>query len=198
MHRPRPRPAHLGVTLQQPPHVLLQPLKQRRVADEPILDDLCSGSSSVAAGDSGQAAAIKRRKRHQRLQHQPAEHLPNYCTHPHPHLHPHPPTGDARGQLPVGQRVERVGVDQHAARLVERANHVLAQRVVDAGLAAHRGVDLGHDGGGHLDEVHAALVGRRRKASHVAYHAAAQRDERRVAVQPARGGATAAATGRGI
>jgi hypothetical protein len=35
-------------------------------------------------------------------------------------------------------------------RLVEGADHVLARRVVHARLAAHRGVDLRHDGGGHL------------------------------------------------
>lgn len=44
---------------------------------------------------------------------------------------------------------------------------------------------LRHDGGGDLDEVHAALVGSRRKAGHVADHAATQGDEGGVAVQPA-------------
>lgn len=45
---------------------------------------------------------------------------------------------------------------------------------------------LRHDGGGHLDEVHTTLVGGSRKAGHVANHAAAERDEGGVAVQPAR------------
>ena len=39
------------------------------------------------------------------------------------------------------------------ARLVERADHVLAERVVDAGLAAHRGVDLRQQRGRHLHEA---------------------------------------------
>lgn len=42
-----------------------------------------------------------------------------------------------RSQLPVGQGAERVRVDQHAARLVEGADHVFAQRVVHARLAAN-------------------------------------------------------------
>ena len=46
-------------------------------------------------------------------------------------------------------------------------------------------VHLRHDGGGHLDEVHAALVGRCGKSGHVANHAAAQGNEGGVAVQPA-------------
>ena len=44
----------------------------------------------------------------------------------------------ARAHLPVGQRRQRIGVGQHQARLVKRADQVLAERRVDAGLAAHR------------------------------------------------------------
>ena len=77
---------------------------------------------------------------------------------------------------------ERVGVGQHRQRLVKRADHVLAARVVDGGLSADRGIHLRQQRRGHLDEGHAALVGRRGKAGEVADDAAAQRDQRGLAV----------------
>jgi hypothetical protein len=66
--------------------------------------------------------------------------------------------------------------------LVERADHVLAQRVVDGGLATHGRVHLGQQRGGHLHKGHAAHVGGSGKAGHVAHHAAAQRKEHGLAV----------------
>ena len=48
--------------------------------------------------------------------------------------------------------------------------------MVDTGLAAHRRVDLGQQGGRHLDKIHAALVAGRGKTGHVANHTAAQGD----------------------
>ena len=77
-------------------------------------------------------------------------------------------------------------VGEHATRLVERADHVLAARVVDAGLAADRGVDLREQRGRHLHEVDAALVAGGGEAGHVADHAAAERDDAGVAVMSAR------------
>ncbi len=82
----------------------------------------------------------------------------------------------ARRQLARWQGIEGRGVDQHSLGLVERAHHVFAQRMVDAGLAAHRRIDLGQQGGRHLDEVHAALVAGGRKTGHVTDHAATQGD----------------------
>ncbi len=61
-----------------------------------------------------------------------------------------------------------------ATRLVERADHVLAERVVDSGLAADRRVDLREQRGRHLDEGDAALVDRRGESGEIADHAAAQ------------------------
>ena len=75
-----------------------------------------------------------------------------------------------------------VDVGEHRERLVERADHVLAARVVDRGLAADRGVDLGEQRGRHLDERDAALIGRRGETGEIADHAAAERDDQRVAV----------------
>ena len=41
------------------------------------------------------------------------------------------------------QRGQRVGVDDHQFGLIKRANHVFAERMVDGGLAADRGINLG-------------------------------------------------------
>ena len=68
------------------------------------------------------------------------------------------------------QRVQHVGIDLDRHRLVERADHVLAQRVVDGGLAAHRGIDLRQQRRRHLQEAHAAHVDGGGEAGHVADH----------------------------
>ena len=67
---------------------------------------------------------------------------------------------------------------------MERADEVLALGQVDAGLAADRGVDLGDEGRRHLDEGHAAEVGRGEEAGRVAERAAADGDERLAPLDP--------------
>ena len=71
----------------------------------------------------------------------------------------------------------------HGARLVERSDHVLAERVIDAGLAADRRIHLREQRRRHLHERHPALVDRRGEAGDVADHAAAERHERRRALR---------------
>ena len=61
--------------------------------------------------------------------------------------------------------------------LIEGAHHVFAKRVVDGGLAADGGVNLGKQCGRHLNERNASLIACRSKADNVAYHAAPQGDE---------------------
>ncbi|MNZ94076.1 hypothetical protein D3C78_1131770 [compost metagenome] len=56
--------------------------------------------------------------------------------------------------------------------------------MVDAGLAADRRVDLGQQGGRHLDEVDAALIAGGSEAGHVTDHAATQGDHGGAAVVP--------------
>ena len=90
--------------------------------------------------------------------------------------------GQPGAQLAQRQRAQRVQVADHALRLVERADHVLADRVVDGGLAAHRRIHLRQQRGRHLHERHAAHVARGGKAGHVADHPAAQREEHGLAV----------------
>jgi hypothetical protein len=90
--------------------------------------------------------------------------------------------GEARGEFARGQRGEGGGIRDHRIGLVEGAHHVLAERMVDRGLAAHRRVHLREERGGHLQVRDAALVGGRREAGDVADHAAAERDQDRPAV----------------
>ena len=87
-------------------------------------------------------------------------------------------------ELPVGERVEGVGIGDDGDGLVEGADHVLAERVVDAGLAADRGVHLGEQRRRQLHEVDAALVARRGEARHVADDAAAEGDDGAAPVEP--------------
>ena len=69
-----------------------------------------------------------------------------------------------------------------ASRLVERAEQVLALGEIDAGLAADRGIDLGHEGRRDVDDRDAAQVGRGEEAGRVAERTAADRDERLAAL----------------
>ena len=92
--------------------------------------------------------------------------------------------GIARQQLAPGQGVEHVGVGQHQARLIEGADQVLAVRVLMPVLPPTERIDLGQQGGRHLDEVDAAQQRRGGKAGEVADHAAAQRHQRGLAVGP--------------
>ena len=64
---------------------------------------------------------------------------------------------------------------------------------VDRVLAADRAVDLGHQGGGDLDEVDAAHEQRRGEARDVAHDPAAERDHHRGPVDPRGRGADRAA-----
>ncbi len=61
--------------------------------------------------------------------------------------------GNARAQLPVRQGIERGGVGNDRSRLVKGADHVLAQRMIDSGLAAHRRINLGQERGGNLNRM---------------------------------------------
>ena len=80
-------------------------------------------------------------------------------------------------QFAVRQCFQCVGIDDDRARLIEGADHVLAERMVDTGLSAHRGIDLRQQRRGHLDKRHPALISRGRKPGHVADHPAAERNQ---------------------
>ena len=71
-------------------------------------------------------------------------------------------------QLTVRQFAERIGIGQHALRLMERADQILAARVVHGCLSAHRRIDLSQQCGRYLHEIDATLPGCSGKAAHVA------------------------------
>ena len=80
-------------------------------------------------------------------------------------------------ELAARQRAEHRRIDDDGVRLVERADQVLAERVVDADLAADRAVHLRQQRRRHVHERDAAQVGRRGEAGHVADDAAAEGDD---------------------
>ena len=80
------------------------------------------------------------------------------------------------------QGFQRGGVDQHAQRLEEGPDHVLRLGQIDADLAAHGTIDLGQERGGDLQEADTPGVGGGDEAGQVADHAAADRDDHRLAV----------------
>ena len=81
---------------------------------------------------------------------------------------------------------ECIDVGQYQPRLVEAADQVLAPAGVDAGLAADGAVDLRQQGGRDLHEVDAAQHDRGREPREVADYAAAQRHQRRAALDARR------------
>jgi len=75
-----------------------------------------------------------------------------------------------------------VDVRDDAFGLIERADQILAARMIDAGLAADRGVDLREQRGRNLHVADAALIAGGRKACDIADHAPAQGEHGGVAV----------------
>ena len=90
----------------------------------------------------------------------------------HRHLDDLRPAGRV---LALRQRLQHAGVRHHQRRLVERPDQVLAEPVIDAGLAADARIDLGQQRRRHLDDRDAAQERRRDEPGHVADHAAADR-----------------------
>ena len=85
-------------------------------------------------------------------------------------------------ELAARQRAEHGRIDDDRVRLIEGADQVLAERVVDAHLAADGAVHLRQQRRRHVHERDAAQVGRGGEAGHVADDAAAEGDERGRAV----------------
>ena len=81
------------------------------------------------------------------------------------------------------QRGQRVEVADHAGRLPERADEVLALGQVDAGLAADRRVDHAEQRRGDVHDRHAAVPRGGGEAGDVGDHAAADGDDDVVAGQ---------------
>ncbi len=84
--------------------------------------------------------------------------------------------GQPGAELGLGQAVEDVGVGEDGDRRVERADQVLAGVGVDAGLAAHRGVDHAEQAGGHLHHADPAQPGGGDEAGQVGHRSPADAD----------------------
>ena len=82
-------------------------------------------------------------------------------------------------------RADAVGVDQHAAWLPERSHHILRVGQIHAHFATDAAVDMRKQRGRDLEESQAASERGGDEAGHVADHAAAERDDHRLAVGPA-------------
>ena len=91
--------------------------------------------------------------------------------------------GEPRAVLALGQGREGRGIDHHQPGLVERADEVfLGARVVDGGFAADRGIHLGEQRGGDLDEIDPPHERCRGEAREVAHGATSHGHHRRGAV----------------
>lgn len=86
--------------------------------------------------------------------------------------------GHPGGQLGRRQAVERGEVGEHPHGRVEGTHEVLAGGGVDAGLAAHRGVDHAEQRGGHRHPAHPAQPARGHEPGQVGDRAAAHADHR--------------------
>ena len=80
----------------------------------------------------------------------------------------------AVGEHAVGEGLQHLRVHEDQLGLPEGPGQVLPGPQVHRHLATHGGVHLGQQGGGDLDEIHPPQDGGGRKASQIAYHAAAQ------------------------
>ena len=92
--------------------------------------------------------------------------------------------GQPGAEFPVGQGVECVGINEYQLRLVERADQVLALRVINAGFSANRGIDLRQQRRRHLDEIYAAHVAGGGETGDVANNAAAERNHGDITIGP--------------
>ncbi len=73
-------------------------------------------------------------------------------------------------------------VCEHSARLMEATYQIFAFRQIYAGFAAHGGVDLGKECGGHLHVGNPAHEDGGNKAANVAHYAAAEGDQQTAAI----------------
>ena len=81
---------------------------------------------------------------------------------------------DAGGEFACRQGAQHADIRHHRARLMERADQVLAIGMVHGRFATDRRIHQGQQRGRNLHQADAALVGRRGESRHVADHAAAE------------------------
>ena len=84
---------------------------------------------------------------------------------------------ETRAEFTSRQRLEQRRIDDDESGLVERADQVLAERVIDADLAADRAVDLCKQRRRHVNEGNPAQERRCRKSRRVADDSASDGDD---------------------
>ena len=91
--------------------------------------------------------------------------------------------GGTADPVALGERGQEGKIVQHGKGRGKRAHEVLHAVLVHAVLDAHARVVLGQRGGGHSDEAQAAMDDRRGEANHVQHAAAADGNDKTLAVQ---------------
>ena len=89
---------------------------------------------------------------------------------------------EPRTELAARQGLQHGRIDGDGERLIEGADQVLPERMVDADFSADRRVDLRQQRRRHVDQRDAAQIRGRGEPGHVADHAAAEREQRRGAI----------------
>ncbi len=84
------------------------------------------------------------------------------------------PTG---GEVPDGQRAEKLRIDNDQRWLIKSPDQILANLMVDAGLAADAAVHHGQQAGRDLDQSKTAETGGRDEPGEVSDHPASQRHD---------------------
>ena len=97
-----------------------------------------------------------------------------------------PQLAETGAALAIGERGKRREAARDQARLVERADEVLAGGQIDCGLAADRGVGHRDECRRQLDDRDAAVQRRCDEAREVADDATAERDDGTAAIEAAR------------
>jgi len=92
-------------------------------------------------------------------------------------------SGEAVTDLEGGEQC-RIDADQFG--LMKGADEVLAEGVIDPGLAADAAVDLGEQSRGNLDKTDAAQKGRSDESGEIADHATSEGEDDRRAVETTR------------
>ena len=80
----------------------------------------------------------------------------------------------ARLQVARRKRAQHLGIDRHERRLVEGANEILTERMVNSGFAADRAVYLSQERSGNLNQAYPPQISRRDKSRKISDDASTQ------------------------
>ena len=89
---------------------------------------------------------------------------------------------EPRPNLAAGQRPQKIQIHKDGIGLIECADEILAERVVDSHLAADTRIHLCEETCRELDERNTAHIGGRDEARKIADYAAAECNDRRTSV----------------